>query len=91
MCLHVRANTNTLISCACWQDLPDILASSVPGIRKSALELAVAALKAGPGSPPKHVAPTALKLILAGAAFSYMLLGSAQACVLTSSHLSWWV
>ena len=41
------------MSCACLQDLPDILASSVPGIRKAALELAVATLKAGPGSPPQ--------------------------------------
>ena len=65
-----ESQRNTLISCACLQDLPDLLASSMPGIRKAALELAASALKAGPGSPPKHVVPSALKLILSGVVLS---------------------
>ena len=75
ICMHMRADAIMLMSCACLQHLPDILASSMPGVRKLALELAASALKAGPGSPPKHVVPSALELILSGASSSYMLLG----------------
>ena len=45
----------------------------MPGVRKVALELAAAALKAGPGLPPKHVVSSAFQLILSGAKSSYVL------------------
>ena len=46
----------------------------MPGIRKVALELSAAALKAEPGPPPKHVVPSAFQLIRSGAKYSSMLL-----------------
>ena len=61
----------------------------MPGIRKVALELAASALRAGPGSPPKHVVPSALKLILTGADSFCMSAGRAQTWLLQSSDQSW--